>query len=69
MDKNESARVFMLFEEACRLDESEREKLIEALEQTGGNRAEAARMLGVSKSTFHDRLKRYGVPPKFSSGK
>ncbi|MCB9653107.1 MAG: sigma 54-interacting transcriptional regulator [Deltaproteobacteria bacterium] len=48
-----------------RHDERERAKLLDALDTAGGNRAEAARILGVSKSTFHDRLKRYGVPLKF----
>ena len=48
-----------------RHDEQEREKILDALERANGNRAEAARLLGVSKSTFHDRLKRYGIPLKF----
>jgi DNA-binding NtrC family response regulator len=46
-------------------DEAERNRIIEVLEETGNNRAEAARILGLSKSTFHDRLKRLGVPLKF----
>jgi DNA-binding NtrC family response regulator len=48
-----------------RHDEVERNEVMDALDQARGNRAEAARILGVSKSTFHDRLKRYGVPKKF----
>ena len=48
-----------------RHDEEERNELLDALDQAKGNRAEAARILGVSKSTFHDRLKRYGIPLKF----
>jgi transcriptional regulator with GAF, ATPase, and Fis domain len=43
------------------LESEERQKMIDALDQTEGNRAEAARILGISKSTFHDRLKRYGI--------
>lgn len=46
-------------------DEQERVQILEALDKTKGNRSEAARMLGVSKSTFHDRIKRYGVPAKY----
>ncbi len=46
-------------------DEQERTQILDALDKTNGNRSEAARMLGVSKSTFHDRIKRYGVPPKY----
>jgi DNA-binding NtrC family response regulator len=50
---------------SVRLIESEdRQKMIEALEKTDGNRAEAARILGVSKSTFHDRMRRYGISTK-----
>jgi DNA-binding NtrC family response regulator len=43
------------------LESEERKRMIDALDRTGGNRAEAARILGMSKSTFHDRLKRYGI--------
>lgn len=46
------------------LDETDRQELLDALKQSKGNRAEAARMLGLSKSTFHDRLKRLGIPLK-----
>jgi len=45
-------------------DVIERARILEALDKAGQNRAEAARFLGVSKSTFHDRLKRYGIPLK-----
>jgi transcriptional regulator with AAA-type ATPase domain len=44
------------------LDEKRlREHMLEALEESGGNRSEAARIMGVSKSTFFDRLKRFGI--------
>lgn len=46
-------------------DSQDRERIMEALEKTHGNRSEAARLLGLSKSTFHDRVKRYGIPPKY----
>ena len=46
-------------------DEEERSKILEILEQTRGNRSEAARLLGISKSTFHDRVKRYGIAPRY----
>lgn len=39
----------------------EKARMLEALARTGGNRSEAARLLGVSKSTFFDRLKRFGI--------
>ena len=50
-------------------DEAERNRMLEILDECRGNRAEAARMLGVSKSTFHDRLKRYGIGNKFGDRK
>ncbi|MFO0725678.1 MAG: sigma 54-interacting transcriptional regulator [Myxococcota bacterium] len=46
-------------------EEAERKRFIEVIEEVRGNRAEAARKLGLSKSTFHDRLKRLGIPLKF----
>ena len=46
-------------------DEEERRRILEVLEQTRGNRSEAARLLGISKSTFHDRVKRYGIAPRY----
>ena len=45
-------------------DQEERARVLEILDKVGHNRAEAARILGVSKSTFHDRLKRLGIPTK-----
>lgn len=39
-------------------DQIQRRVLEEALDQTDGNKAAAARMLGMAKSTFHDRLRR-----------
>jgi DNA-binding NtrC family response regulator len=40
----------------------EEEQILCALEHSGGNRAEAARLLGISRSTFYARMRRYGVP-------
>ncbi len=39
----------------------ERQVLLEALVKTGGNKAEAARLLGVPRSTFFSRLKKFGM--------
>lgn len=44
----------------CR-QERERRELIWALEKSGGNRTEAARLLGVSRVTVWSRMKRYDV--------
>ncbi len=43
------------------LREIERQELIEALEQTGGNQTHAARLLGVSRVTVWNRMKRHGI--------
>ena len=47
-------------------DKINRERILEVLAQTKGNRAEAARILGLSKSTFHDRLRRFAIIDKAS---
>ena len=43
------------------LEELERMYYVRALEKSDGNIRAAARSLGVAKSTFYDRLKRYGL--------
>jgi transcriptional regulator of acetoin/glycerol metabolism len=40
---------------------AEKRALIAALRETGGNRSEAARILGVSRVTVWKRIKKYGV--------
>ena len=42
-------------------DVEERKLALRVLGETNWNRAEAARRLGISKSTFHDKLKRWGI--------
>ncbi|MYL83167.1 PAS domain S-box protein [Desulfovibrio aerotolerans] len=44
--------------------EAGRTELVEALRQTGGNQSEAARLLGVSRGTVLNRMRRYGVDSK-----
>lgn len=39
--------------------EEERRELVEALEATGGNKSEAAKLQGIHRSTLYRRLKRY----------
>jgi DNA-binding NtrC family response regulator len=41
--------------------ETERRALRNALEQAGGNRTEAARILGVSRRTLYTKLKELGI--------
>ncbi len=43
------------------LMETERGLLLEVLEKAGGNKSAAARLLNVSRSTFYERLSKYGI--------
>jgi two-component system response regulator HydG len=43
------------------LAEIERDHLVRALQQAGGNKSEAARMLGLSRRAFYRRLERHGL--------
>jgi transcriptional regulator with GAF, ATPase, and Fis domain len=42
-------------------EQRERELILRALQSTGGNKAEAARSLGLARSTLVSRLKKYGL--------
>jgi two-component system response regulator HydG len=39
----------------------ERDYIIRVLVSVGGNRSEAARLLGISRSTLIEKIKRYGI--------
>ena len=41
--------------------EQERNLLLKALEQAGGNRSAAARLMNLSRSAFYERLARHGI--------
>jgi DNA-binding NtrC family response regulator len=41
---------------------SERERILAALAECGGNQSRAAKMLGISRTTLVTRLNGYGVP-------
>lgn len=43
------------------LEDVERETLLRALHETDGNKSEAARLLGLARSTFFNKLKRFGL--------
>lgn len=43
------------------LAEMERQAILQALLQVGGDKSEAARRLGIGKSTLYRKLKRYGL--------
>jgi len=46
-------------------DDIKKTQLLEALKQTGGNQSQAARILGISRVTVWNRLKRYGIKAKY----
>ncbi len=43
------------------VEEVEREMIAEALRATGGNRAKSSRLLGLPRSSFYEKLERYGL--------
>jgi DNA-binding NtrC family response regulator len=45
----------------------ERGLILAALEATGGNQRQAAARLGLLATTFHEKLKRYGIRPRPSA--
>jgi DNA-binding NtrC family response regulator len=45
----------------------ERGLILAALEATGGNQRQAAARLGLLATTFHEKLKRYGIRPRPAS--
>jgi len=53
-----------LGEGAATLAEQERQAILGALAATGGRLAEAARRLGISRTTLWRRLRAYGEPPR-----
>ncbi len=43
--------------------EEEREAILEALEASGGNRTQAAKLLGMGRTTLYQKMKGYGIDP------
>ncbi len=46
---------------ASSLQEAERLLILQTLEETGGNKSEAARRLGITRKTLQNKLQRYDV--------
>jgi two-component system nitrogen regulation response regulator GlnG len=44
----------------------ERELVLQALRETGGNQVQAARLLGMTRSTLRKRIERYGIRRQIS---
>lgn len=57
--KSDVGRIIELAEQ--HKPKSERDELLEALEQAGGNQSKAAKLLGVSEGTIRYRLKKYRI--------
>jgi two-component system, NtrC family, response regulator HydG len=49
---------------AFNLQEIEKQELLDVLERTGGNQSKAAKILGVSRVTVWNRMKRFGIDAK-----
>jgi transcriptional regulator of acetoin/glycerol metabolism len=45
------------------LDEIKKRRLMDALQQSGGNQSEAARILGISRTSVWSQIKKYGIKP------
>jgi transcriptional regulator of acetoin/glycerol metabolism len=45
-------------------DAAERARILLALEEAGGNRQEAARALGLGRSTLYRRMEKLGIPTR-----
>ena len=43
------------------LEEVEKVTILKTLDSAGGNKSEAARRLGITRRTLHQKLKKYGV--------
>lgn len=46
---------------ALKDEAAERERILRALEQAGGNRSQAAELLGIGRTTLYNKLKAYGI--------
>ena len=48
----------------CSLDEVKKQRLMDALRETGGNQSEAARRLGISRTSVWNQMKRFHLDNK-----
>lgn len=42
-------------------EDTERQRIITALQQTNGNKAKAARLLGVDRKTIYNKIEKLGI--------
>jgi len=57
------AKIPKIRKTAVSREETKRKQLVEALEKSGGNQSEAARILGVSRITVWNWMKKFGIKP------
>jgi len=48
---------------SCDLNEIKKRRLIDALQQSGGNQSEAARILSISRTSVWNQIRKYGIKP------
>ena len=58
---NKGAEPWQLPEEGVNLEDVERHLIVSALEQSGGNKSKAARLLSLSRDTFRYRLEKFSL--------
>jgi DNA-binding NtrC family response regulator len=46
---------------SARLDDSEKDLIVRAMKETGGNKYRAAQRLGIARSSLYSKLKKYGI--------
>lgn len=44
------------------LNEIEKQRIIDALKASGGNKSKAAKMLGINRAGLYQKLKKHGIP-------
>ncbi len=55
---------FRLPDEGIKIDELERDLIIQALQKAGGNRTRAAELLGITRRRLYSMMERFGVDPQ-----
>jgi two-component system, NtrC family, response regulator HydG len=49
---------------SCPAENDQKTQLVEALRRAGGNKSEAARILGINRVTVFNRMRKYGIDMK-----
>ncbi len=62
VENNHPVKESIRVQEIKRIDELEKEAIINALERTNGNKRSVARLLGLSERTLYRKIKEYDIP-------